>query len=65
MPGWIVICPRCKRSMKYAEINGATPRHQHTAGSRPLIQPQGVTTNCPRCKRTATFKSSDLAYSYA
>lgn len=65
MPNWIVVCPRCKRSVKYGEIKSATRHHRGSTRDKPLIQPPGVTANCPHCKRSSTFKSCDLTYSYA
>jgi hypothetical protein len=61
MPRWIVVCPKCKRSVKFSKTTFAIGDHQRTeVGAKPPIQPSGVTAGCPYCKRSSTLRSCDL-----
>jgi len=62
---WVLDCPECKQVYVYAKV--PTERFSD-AGNNPFVWPlkpfplEGLSFECPNCKKTSIYTRSDLRY---
>jgi endogenous inhibitor of DNA gyrase (YacG/DUF329 family) len=61
---WIVNCPECSQDFTHSEISipgkGLDPFMW--LGDKPDFPPEGVTLECPNCKKAAVYMRHQLFY---
>jgi endogenous inhibitor of DNA gyrase (YacG/DUF329 family) len=65
MPSWCLDCPECKTSFVHAQVEDSDRRmmdYFYRTSPKPAFPKEGLTVECPNCKKSSVFKSHHLIY---